>query len=62
MNKSRRFVLDIKRRERGIIHLYVKDSSGKKKLFPSTVDPRPGARHHAHLYRKLDALLKAEGL
>jgi hypothetical protein len=58
MNRSVSFTLSICRRKGGAIHLYAKD--GSKRLFVSTVSPdSTHKRHHAHLYGKLDSVLRA---
>jgi hypothetical protein len=57
VKRSISFTLSIARRRGGVIHLYAKD--GKRKLFVSTVNPRAeNPRGHAHLYSKLDKLLR----
>jgi len=44
---------------RGAIHLFGKE--GSKKLFVSTLDPKPGSvRQHPHLYAHLDRLLRTK--
>ncbi len=57
MKRSISFTLSIARRRGGVIHLYAKD--GKRKLFVSTVNSSAASpRGHAHLYSKLEKLLR----